>query len=181
MSAPFARQPAPLHPGEFLVKAEQRKIGDPHRIHDAVEMIILVLDHGRVKPGDLPRLRHTVAIHGPITHPPVPRHRGPQPGNGQATLPPQPHILAHQLDQRIDQHSVFNGFVERIAERALPAHLEDEQPQRHVHLRRSQPGAGRILHRLDHVGDQTTDLRRAGIGDRPSLFEENRVAHAGRS
>ena len=58
-------------------------------------------------------------------------------------------------------------------------HPEHEQPQRHVHLRRGQAGAGRVLHRLHHVGDQAADFRCAGIRHRFTHLQQHRVAHAG--
>ena len=48
-----------------------------------------------------------------------------------------------------------------------------------MHLRSGQAGAGRILHRLDHVGHQTADVRRPRIDDRLGTLQQDGMTHAG--
>ena len=47
-----------------------------------------------------------------------------------------------------------------------------------MHLRRGQPDAWRVMHRLEHVGDEAADLWRSGIPNRFAHLQQHGVAHA---
>ena len=50
-----------------------------------------------------------------------------------------------------------------------------------MHLRGGEPDAARVLHGLEHVGDQAPDLGMGRVGDRFRTARENGVTHGGRS
>ena len=52
-----------------------------------------------------------------------------------------------------------SGHVALGAGGALRRHLEDDEAQRHMHLRRGKPGAADIRQRLAHIGDQPARSR----------------------
>ena len=142
-------------------------------------MVVFVLDHIGVEPGDLALRHHPVAVHAAVADARGARHRGAQAGDRQAALPVQHALVGQQLDHRIDQHRVADRHVERILAAPPGRDAEHEQPQRDVDLRRRQADAGCVHHRLDHVGDQAADLRRARVVDRGAALQQNGVAHAG--
>ncbi len=142
-------------------------------------MVGFVLDHPGVEAGRLGRHWNAVAVHTLVAHAPGRGHRPPQARNGQAPLPAQTDILAHRLDHRIDQDPDRSRLIVGLATAPPGWYLENEQAQRHVHLRRRQADAAGILHGLDHIGDQAADLRRTRMVDRVGPPQQHRVAHAG--
>ena len=141
-------------------------------------MVVFVLDDVGVEPADF-RLDHlALAIDPGIAHPGVPWDGAAHAGDGQTALPSQQFRLTQQFDDRVDQDGVADwGFVRPVGSAGQDA--EDEQAQGHVDLRRGEAGTAGVLHRLHHIGDQTADMRCAGVGDRFGTLEEHRVAHAG--
>ena len=141
-------------------------------------MIVFVLHHAGMEARHLALHRPAVAIDPAIADARRARHRGAQAGDRQAALPAQHALLAQQLDLRVDHHRVADRRVVGVLVAARLGDAEHEQPQRHMHLRRGQAGAGGVLHRLHHVGDQAADLRCAGVRHRLTLLQQHGVAHA---
>ncbi len=142
-------------------------------------MVVFVLDHPGVEAGDGPFDGLPVAIDAPIAHAGRAGHRGTQAGDRQAALPAQDAVLGQQFDLGVDEHGVVEPGILRVVALALGRDAEDEQAQRHMHLRRGQPDAGRVLHGLHHVGDEPPDFRRTGIGNRVAAAQQHGVAHPG--
>ena len=151
-------------------------------------MIVLMLQDAGMEAVDLAlhnpsfqvlRLKMDAAVTG---------HQAHQPRHGQAAFPAQFLRIAQGRDLRVHQGGQgHTGLFTLIGRRLLPAlgggplpfDEIDEQAQRHMDLGRGQAGALRILHGLDHVAHQRTDLRRPRIFDLPGPGCQNRVTHLG--
>jgi len=94
--------------------AEQREIPHPHRIQDAIQVVVFVLDDVGVEPGRLALRHHPVAVHAAVADARRPRYRGAQPRDRQAALPAQHPLIAQQLDLRVDQHGAADRLIERM-------------------------------------------------------------------
>ena len=86
------------HAVEFLVEAEVTEVGDPHRVENAIQMIVFVLDDPGVKARGLTLDHGPVAIHAAVADPPGARHDGAQLRDRQATFPARNDLLANRLD-----------------------------------------------------------------------------------
>ena len=141
-------------------------------------MVVLVLQHHGEETARLARHGLPMLVDALVPDPGGTRHGAAQAGNRQASLGLYRDLLADRGDHRIDQR---RHRARRIvgAGAALRRHAVDEQPQRHMHLRRRQPRAGGVVHGLDHVRDQRADPGCGGILDRPRLRQQDRVTHTG--
>ncbi len=120
-----------------------------------------------------------------------PRHHADHAGQRQAAFGPGDLFLGENLDFRVYQHCHGNGFrfffVRRLFIRLVfvaitgPAlgNVKDHHPFRHVDLGRRQSDPGGIGQGIHHIGDQTVDFRRLGVGNRVCRPFEHRMAHFG--
>ena len=90
------------------------------------------------------------------------RHPAADVGNAQAAFPVLDDLVADDgdlgVDERDQRHPVL---VLGSSSSSVGREPGDEQPQAFVHLRRRQPDAVVLAHRLDHVVDELLDARRS--------------------
>ena len=107
----------------------------------------------------------------------------PPPATQESTSsPPSPASRASPINSTVGLISTVSAQFRIASGSSLARALgtpEHEQAQRLEHLRRRQPDARRVLHRVHHVGDQPPDLRRARISHRFTLAQQNGMPHAG--
>jgi len=164
---------------EFGIEAEVSEIGHPHGVENAVQVVIFMLHDPGVEPGCLAFDHVAVAVDAAIADPQRARHHGAHLGDREATFPVQPDLIADRLDLRVDQDGVGHRAGGGIGRGSFGGNAKHEQTERHVNLRTGQADARRILHRLHHVGDEPAAFRRAWVGHRLTLLQQDRVAHAG--
>ena len=142
-------------------------------------MVALVLHHAGVEAfGDLLD-RGAVGRRARIADAGMSRHRAPEARHRKAALPAQLQLRPERLDHRIDERKQRLRPVVGAAGDALLGDAEDDDAQRHVDLRRGEPGTADIGERLDHVLDQAVQFGRGRIGDRVGDAAQHRMTHAG--
>ncbi len=107
-----------------------------------------------------------------------------RPGTDRQPSQPASVVASSTSIFRVDQDRQGGGALEGLGlvqawVAALGRSLEYHHPERHMDLGSSQPGAIGVFHGLDHVGDKRMDLWRDRVENRPGLFGEHRMAHAG--
>ncbi len=107
------------------------------------------------------------------------RHHAAQPRHREAALPAECALLAHGLDDGIDQDGQTLRGVARHVGRPVVGHDEDHEPVRHVDLGCREPGAARVLHRLDHVQGEPRDPGGGRVVDLGRTATQYRMPHAG--
>src|SRR5580765_1691211 len=138
-------------------------------IHEqrAVQMIHLVLERTREQSRSLDLLGVAVTIEALQHGMRGPDHRRIESRDAQAAFFLELHPVALN-ELRVDE----GEETRRIAP---DRHVHDEDPQRNANLWGGEPHTRRGVHRLDHVVDQTIDLRRDGL-HRQGTCVEGRVA-----
>ena len=88
----------------------------------------------------------------------------------QPSQPSTVGVVGGRHDLRVDHRDERHlGVLGHRRDDIGAAHAGDEQPQPLVHLRRGQPDARVLLHRLEHVVDERLDPRRLDLGRRDGL------------
>ncbi len=145
---------------QFLGEAEQREILHPHRIQDAVQVVVFVLHHAGVEAGHLALDRPAVAIDAAIADARRARHGGAQAGDGQAALPAEHAFLGQQLDLGVDHHGVADRRVVRRPRWPRASETRNTNSRSGTcTCGAARPAPRGVLHGLHHVGDQAADLR----------------------
>ena len=140
-----------------------------------VEMVDLMLQADRQQPVDLAVLDLAVGVPPARAHPIGAQHLGILLGDRQAAL-----LVGHQgfallEDLRIDEHP---RVPDRLALLILfLLEVDHEQADRYPDLHRGQPDAGRVVHRLEHVGDEGLELG-IEILDRSRGLAQDRIGNA---
>ena len=109
----------------------------------------------------------------------LPRHLAADVGDAQAAFPVLDELAADGGDLGVDDRDRHDLGL--AGPRVLCLEARDEDPHALVHLRRRQPDAVVLVHRLDHVVDELLDGRRDLIAARSSglrLGAQHGVAHA---
>jgi hypothetical protein len=159
---------------QFLDIGQARRIGHPHGVEDAVEMVALVLHHAGMEAVRLALDWLSIQPHAAIAEMGVARHPAGQARHRQAALISFVHRGREGDQLGIDQH----GQRHPLALGARGRNHEDHQAQRHRHLRRGEADAAHGAHGLLHVGDQRRDLGIGRVGHFEGTRFQQRVAHA---
>src|SRR4030095_3767845 len=166
-----------VFPGEeFLIEAEVAQITDAHGIKYAGEMIALVLHDARVKVRYGSVYRRAALVVALIAQALITGHEAAQARNAEAAFPALLDFLIDRPKQRIDEYSARHGLGFRITRIEIDA--ENGYLQKNPNLRRSQPRPVERIHRILHVGDEGTQLRRVEALDRLGRLEQPRIAHS---
>src|SRR2546422_8287007 len=170
----FSRQLLPRK--QRLVEAEAGEVADPHRVEDAVEVVAFVLHHPGVKTLHLAfkevsfLVKPLVAQRAPARHPAAhPRHR-------EATFPAFLHFGRELLEHRVDQHRIGHFFSVRVTRVGVNSENDDAQPD--ADLRRGEPGAIQVRHRVVHIFQQFIQFLCFEARHRHRLLPQPWISHA---
>src|SRR5262245_29703365 len=159
--------------------SERREVPHPVDVHDAVEMIRLVLDHPSEE-----LLRHgvdlaAIPIVGLEPDRRVAGHYAAHVRHGEASLPAVVHLLGERRHDRVDEDGERNGG--RVGIARVLGNLDHADLLERVHLRRGEAGPVVLAHGLDHVVDEPLSLRRPDLlhGNERRLLAQHRVAETG--
>jgi len=166
-------------PLQLFEKDEQPVIGHPLRVEDTVEVIAFMLDDAGMEALDGAFDNLPLGARPAIADAQVPGHDPAQSGDRQATFPTQRPLRSNELDDRVYQYRQILGDIAGHLSDPLVRNPEDDDPVWLVDLRRGDPGAPGILHRLDHVLDEPAHPRGRRIIDRARGAAQYRVPHAG--
>ena len=144
-------------------------------------MVALVLDHAGMEALSLPLEMLSVETICPVANGAVTGHAAHQARNGQTALPAKLGFVANRLDLRIDQHRQGDriGVFAVLATAALGAYRKNHQPQGNMNLGGGEAGPRRILHRLQHIGDQAANLGCLRVRHLVGTAAQHRVPHLG--
>ncbi|QND95250.1 hypothetical protein SY91_02666 [Burkholderia cenocepacia] len=160
---------------QHLGETEAREIGDPHRIQLADQMIVLMLNHARMEPlGDAIDLLAEL-VEAAVAHLRVAADDAAHARHRQAAFPALFHLRRQVLDLRVDQHGLRHRRRIRVA--VVVAEAEDDDLKPDADLRRGEPRAVRVVHRLEHIRDDLVQLGCIEPLDRLGDFEQARIAH----
>ncbi len=142
-------------------------------------MIGLVLNHARGEAAGAQFNRLPLSIVGADDDAAGARHTTANLGNAQAPFPVFDRVDSVGADLGVDQHHLRNRLGLLIVLRRRKA--RHEQPHALVHLRRREPDALILVHRLEHVVDELLDGSGADFGgiQRSSARPKHGVTHAG--
>ncbi len=163
---------------------QRTHVGHAHGIENPVEMVAFMLHHPGVEAVNGAFDQRTVGTDGVIPHTARARHSPAQAGYGETSFPIYRDIAAQRFDDGVDQHGQ-RRFACRIAGRLIgrrlrvARHLEDDNAQRHMHLRRREAGPADIIQGFAHIRDQAVYIGMGRVLDRRGALFENRMPHAG--
>ena len=163
---------------QFFGEAEQREVLHPHRVQNAIQVIVFVLHHAGMEAGDLACGRRRPSQSTPqIADTRRARHRGAQPGMDRQPSQRRMRSSARQFDLGNDQRRCcpYRRVVGVLGCRA-PGYPEHEQPQRHMRLvALPSPAPDASIHRVHHVGNEAANVRGSRICHRLAYLQQHRM------